>query len=284
MTAAAEPVSTPRETVQPPAQTVTPETEPAPTAEPPETQEKEAPWEEETELPEMEMSLPQVEIRRTGRAGESKELTEEPLQREILPKYKALYEKNSDMIGWLTIPDTGIDYPVMQTPQENTYYLHRGFDRKENNNGSLILEALADIQTPSPNLIIYGHNMRSGAMFAHLSRFAYKDFWPTHKTLRFDSLWEEREYVVVACLRTVEAQNNRPGFNYYVDFADEEDFGKWLSFIRGARYYDPCVAFDVTDHYLSLSTCSYHEEEGRLLVICRQLREGETDARLEMVK
>ena len=281
---AREPVSTPRETVQPPARTVPPTAEPAPeepqeetqpTAQ--ETQTAEVPPEEED--PQQEMPLPQVARHRLKVSGEPEE---EP--KEILPQYKALYEKNNDMIGWLTIPDTGIDYPVMQTPQENTYYLHRGFDRKENNNGSLILEALADINEPSPNLIIYGHNMRSGAMFAHLSRFAYPDFWPAHKTLRFDSLWETREYVVVACLRSVQRDDNKGVFGYFVDFADEEDFSRWLSFIRSMRYYDPGVDFGVEDNYLTLSTCSYHEEDGRLLVICRQLREGETASRLEMVK
>ena len=133
-------------------------------------------------------------------------------------------------------------------------------------------------------LIVYGHNMRSGAMFAHLSRFAYPDFWPAHKTLRFDSLWETREYVVVACLRSVQRDDNKGVFGYFVDFADEEDFSRWLSFIRSMRYYDPGVDFGVEDNYLTLSTCSYHEEDGRLLVICRQLREGETASRLEMVK
>ena len=98
----------------------------------------------------------------------------------MMSEYKILYEENDDLIGWLKIENTVIDYPVMQTPEDENYYLYRGFDKKDNQNGSLIMDTdsvvgVGNLEnqysggiSPSTNLIIHGHTMKSGQMFGNL--------------------------------------------------------------------------------------------------------------------
>ena len=87
---------------------------------------------------------------------------------EILKKYKKVYEKNNDLVGWIKIKNTNIDYPVMQTKKDSEYYLHRYFEKKSDVNGRPFLDAKCDIDELKGNLMVYGHHMKSGLMFAHL--------------------------------------------------------------------------------------------------------------------
>lgn len=131
---------------------------------------------------------------------------------DILPKYKELYEINSDLIGWLTIDGTVIDYPVMQTMEDECYYLQLDFYGEPNQNGCLILDTDSTSGTgtkvcdykngtaPSTNLIIHGHTMKSGEMFGNLKLYADEEYGREHN-ICYDSLYEEREYELIAVLR-----------------------------------------------------------------------------------
>ena len=203
-------------------------------------------------------------------------LSEDEIEARLLPSLRPLYERNHDLIGWLTIPGAEVDHPVMQTPEENGYYLYRSFDGADNKNGTLFLDATCDVFTPSRNLIIYGHNMRSGLMFGHLTDYLDPDYWREHRLIRFDSLIRERTYVVVACVQSTAGPVGQNGnFRYTAAFEDEADLNSWLDTIRRRRRYDTGIDFGTEDRYLTLSTCAYHAENGRLLVIARELRPGE---------
>ena len=208
--------------------------------------------------------------------GEPEPLTRAEIEARILPEYKTIYLRNGDFIGWLTIPGLEVDHPVVQTVWDNSYYLYRDFNGDDNKNGTLILEAGCDPFLPSRNMIIYGHKMSSGAMFGTLDKYEKLSWWREHPLVQFDTLIARRQYVVIGCLRAVQLANNGPGsFHYVTDFADDAELEDWLNRIRRARYYDPGVDFGTDDMYLTLSTCSYHEDNGRLLVIARALREDE---------
>ncbi|MBQ9563163.1 MAG: sortase [Oscillospiraceae bacterium] len=210
-------------------------------------------------------------------------LTEDELEQSILPQLRPVYEMNHDLIGWLTIPGTDVDHPVVQTPQDNEYYLYRDFEGKDNKNGTLILDGNCDPWTPGRNLIIYGHNMRSGLMFGQLDQYLFKDYCREHRLIRFDTLNRERTYVVIAAVQSTQIQGGGFGsFRYTAEFEDEEDLGSWLDYIRRRRRFDTDVAFDTSDRYLTLSTCAYHDENGRLLIIARELRPDEDPEHPEM--
>lgn len=205
---------------------------------------------------------------------------------QIMTKYQSLYETNSDMIGWLYIKDTVIDYPVMQTPEDENYYLTRDFYHNENSNGTLIMDTdsvvgvgIADNeysngQRPSTNLIIHGHTMRNGDMFGSLDMYADEEYGRTHNIICFDSLYEEREYELIAVFYSQVYNKSDDVFKYYKFFqADtQEEFDDWYNNIKALSLYDTGVEAELGDEFITLSCCAYHVEDGRFVVVGRRVK------------
>lgn len=116
----------------------------------------------------------------------------------ILPELTELYQQNNDLVGWICVEDTNINYPVMQTVDNPNYYLKRGFDREYSSYGCPYVQEDCDVLKPSDNLVIYGHHMNNGSMFADLEKFKDKDFWQEHKTITFSTLTDRNEYEILA--------------------------------------------------------------------------------------
>lgn len=109
----------------------------------------------------------------------------------ILPELTELYRQNNDLVGWICVEDTNINYPVMQTVDNPNYYLKRGFDKEYSSYGCPYVQEDCDVLKPSDNLVIYGHHMNNGSMFADLVKFKDEDFWQEHKTIVFNTLTEK---------------------------------------------------------------------------------------------
>lgn len=205
---------------------------------------------------------------------------------EILEQYKDLYQINPDLTGWLTIDGTVIDYPVMQTMEDESYYLSYDFYGKQNKNGCLILDTdsaagtgtkehdYADGTAPTTNLIVHGHNMKSGEMFGSLKSYADAAYGMEHKIIRFDSLYEEREYELIAVFYSQVYYESDNVFKYYKFFqADtQEEFDDWYENIRELSLYDTGVTAQFGDEFITLSTCSYHVEDGRFVVVGKRIK------------
>lgn len=203
----------------------------------------------------------------------------------ILPKYKELYELNSDLIGWLSIDGTSIDYPVMQTMEDECYYLRFDFYGEPNQNGCLILDTDSSAGTgtkvcdyangtaPSTNLIIHGHTMKSGEMFGNLKLYADEEYGMEHNIIRFDSLYEEREYELIAVFYSQVFYESDDVFKYYKFFqADtQEEFNEWYENIKAMSLYDTGVTAKLGDEFITLSCCSYHVEDGRFVVVGKRV-------------
>ena len=118
----------------------------------------------------------------------------------VIGKYADLYLANSDIIGWVTVDDTHIDYPVMQTQDDPEFYLHRGFDKEYAASGVPFMDAASDIFVPTSNFLIYGHNMKNGTMFHDLLEYDSKDFFEEHPTFKFDTIYKggQGTYQVIA--------------------------------------------------------------------------------------
>ncbi len=192
----------------------------------------------------------------------------------ILPEYKPMYEENPDLIGWLKIPGTVIDYPVLQREDE-AYYLTRDFYGRDNKNGQLILDAQCDPYTPSANLVISGHNMKSGKMFGALMNYASRSFGKTHSTIEFDTLFEKGQYKLVAAFYAWDYEKYKDGFQYNADFRYRIEMIKYLEELGQVKLYDTGVDVEFGDTIITLSTCSYQTDEGRFVVVARRIREGE---------
>jgi len=197
----------------------------------------------------------------------------EPIEEHgILPEYADLYEKNDDLVGWIRIPGTKINYPVMQTKDDMEYYLHRDFDGDEDVNGLPFLDARCDVNKPSTNLLIYGHSMSSGAMFAGLMDYKNYEFYQEHKTIYFDTMHERGEYEVVAVFQSRVAYVDEVAFRYYnfIQADTQTEFDSFISAVTQLSYYDTGIEASYGDCLLTLSTCDREITDGRLVVLARK--------------
>lgn len=190
----------------------------------------------------------------------------------IMKGYRKLYQKNDDLIGWVTVKNTKIDYPVMQTKKDSEYYLHRNFKKKEDVNGLPFLDAKCDVEDPNSNLMVYGHHMKSGLMFAHLEDFEAKDFYQKHKTIQFDTLYEKREYEVVAVFRSKIYKENQDVFKYYSYGGplSERQFDTYVKNCKKLSIHKTGLTPKYGEQLLTLVTCAYHEENGRFVVVAKR--------------
>ena len=213
-------------------------------------------------------------------------VTKEPVKNEILPKFQTLYKGNNDFIGWLTIADTKIDYPVMQLIEDENYYMSHDYEKNENINGSLVLDSdsVAGVGTkefdyengkrPSTNLIIHGHTMKSGEMFGNLSDYENEDYMKAHKIIKFSSLYEEREYEVISVFRSQVYNKSDNVFKFYKFFEAEtqEEFDYWYSNIKEMSVFDTGVTAEFGDEFITLTCCAYHVEDGRFVVVAKRVK------------
>lgn len=185
-------------------------------------------------------------------------------------KYAAVYEQNSDFVGWITIDGTNINYPVMQAIGNPNFYLKHGFDKKYSNYGVPYVQENCTLGV-SDNVIIYGHHMNDGSMFADLCKYESEDFYREHKTIRFDTLSGFGEYEIVAVFKTV--AYSQSGFQYYrfVDAEDKADFDEFLAGCNALRLYDTGVSVSYGDKLITLSTCEYSRTNGRMVVVARKI-------------
>lgn len=191
----------------------------------------------------------------------------------LLPEREELYQQNPDMVGWIQIEGTGIDYPVMRTPADPNYYLKHDFEKHYKDYGCPFMQADCDAQAPSDNLIIYGHNMKDGSMFADLAKYRSKDFWQTHKTVRFDTASGSCAYEIFAVIHTTVQADAADAFPFYrfVNAASPEEFADYVSACKARALYDTGISAEYGDKLLTLSTCDNITDNGRWLVIAKRI-------------
>lgn len=195
----------------------------------------------------------------------SADQTEAP--REILPQYQELYEKNPDFWGWVTLPETILDYPVMHTPQEPEKYLYADFDGAYSYPGTPFLDAQCNYE--SDNLLIYGHNMNSGSMFRALLKYDGCLYWKDHPSFILNTLYEEREYQVLAAFydRVYYSRENVFKFYEFIEAADQREFDEAVAQIKDKALYDTGVTAQYGDQLAMLVTCSSHTDNGRFVLV-----------------
>ena len=188
----------------------------------------------------------------------------------VQEKFADLYTANNDFIGWLTIPGTEVDYPVMHTPSDEEYYLKRDFNKEKSSSGTLFLAAKCDALLPSDNVVIYGHNMKAGTMFHDLLKYETEDYYKEHKTFRFDTLLGNYEYEVIAAFRT-EIKRDDNTFKYYdfINAKDKDEFDEYVSKVKSKTPYTIDETAEYGDKLVTLSTCAYHANEGRYVVVAK---------------
>ncbi len=189
----------------------------------------------------------------------------------MLDYMEKLYNQNSDIVGYIHIEGTNIDGPVLYKAEDD-YYLSHGFDKQNHIEGSFFVDKYNSIEPRDDNLIIHGHNMNNGSMFHDLVKYKDKNFYLNHQTIRFDSLYETAEYEIVAAFVSQVYNKNDNVFKYYKEynFENEEEFLNFWSNIKQLSIYDTGVDAKYEDEFITLSTCEYSKEDGRMVVIARK--------------
>lgn len=204
---------------------------------------------------------------------------EDTIETTAIPNpYAESFLANEDMAGWLVIPGTTIDYPIMWTPDDENYYLYRDFDKKDNVNGSLILDTDSSLNPLTTNLIIHGHNMKSGAMFGNLTDYENEDYYKEHKQIILYTEECQRNYEVIAVFRSQVYKKSDNVFKFYKFFeaTTEEEFNDFYNNIKELSLYYTGVNAEFGDHFITLSTCVYHVTNGRFVVVAKEVEPGDT--------
>lgn len=171
--------------------------------------------------------------------------------------------KNKDCVGWLKVANTDIDYPVMLTKDEPEYYLRRNFNKSYSYMGTPFMDANCNIGI-SKNLIIYGHNMKNGKMFASLMKFKNKEYFDEHQSVEFITPNEKAIYHII-CVAKVKADDSWYSF---IDDLGEDDYNEKIKELYSKSLYRSNYEFGYNDEFLTLSTCEYSQNDGRLILIC----------------
>lgn len=193
---------------------------------------------------------------------------------EILPYFEEL-AGNPDFAGWIKIDGTKLDYPVMYTPEDGEKYLRRNFDGKYSVGGVPFIDKHCSLEPRSDNLIVYGHNMKNGTMFHCLMEYAQRDYWQEHPVIHVSSLYEEKEYEVIAAFYDRVYLKTDTCFKFYqfIDAENEDHFNEAITYFKSHALYDTGIAAQYGDNLITLVTCSYHVDNGRFVVVAREKAE-----------
>ncbi len=206
---------------------------------------------------------------------EKANITEEKTERML--QLEELQKENSDIIGYLEIQGTNISYPVLQTT-DNDFYMKKNYKKEYSKDGSIFLDKDYNWEIPSSNLLIYGHNNKNGQMFCDLLNYKDESYYEEHPTIKFTTNKEEAEYEIIAVfLSRVYYKKEKNVFRYYyfINAENEEEYNSFVENCKKESLYDTGKTAKYGDQLITLSTCSYHVEDGRFAVVGRKIKNGE---------
>ena len=196
---------------------------------------------------------------------------------QISSRFKKLQDTNKDIIGWLNIPGT-LDEAVVQ--RNNTYYLKRDYKGYHNSNGALFLDENCNLKTRPYTFLIYGHNMKTGAMFGCLHKYDSLTYYKNNPWITFDTVYEAGRYIVFSA----GSMSTEKGRKNYLDFSllNSNTISyreKGLEALQKLSVFSGYIDVRPDDQLLLLVTCSGDETERRF-VAARRVREGEDENNL----
>ena len=205
-----------------------------------------------------------------------------------VPDYAALYAKNSDFVGWISVPNTSINYPVLQC-DNNDFYLEYNFEKNKDARGAIFMDSRNDAVNLDSNTIIYGHNCYNTTMFSELTKYESIDFYKTTPVFEFNTMEKKHKWKIYGVFITTAKAEEDNGyvFNYIYPYMDGENFEGFIEEIDKRRLYVTDVDINDDDKMLILSTCvrtldTYkngirtYKADARLVVVARAVRDGES--------
>ncbi len=196
----------------------------------------------------------------------------EDIHEQKINKLKELHKSYENVVAWLEIEGTDINYPVVETT-DNDYYLNHNYKNEKSSAGAIYFDKDVKINE-SDNLQIYGHRNKYGLMFEPLIKYAKKDFYEEHKTINLTTLEEDATYEILAIFYSrVYYSNETNVFRYYyfVNAESEEAYNDFVSNAKKASKFDTGVDAKYGDKLITLSTCEYSRENGRFVVVAKKI-------------
>lgn len=190
---------------------------------------------------------------------------------DMIREYQLMYTLNNDMVGWIEVPGTAINYPVVQSPYQTNFYLRRNFYKEKATCGAIYVRETCDVSEPSDNVTIYGHNMANGTMFGPLHKYKEKSFWEENKLVYFDTLYEYHTYEIFAVFRTTAAAGEGFSYHMFENAANENEFNEYVTKCKNLSFYDTGITPEYGQKLITLSTCDRAVEDGRLVVVARRI-------------
>ncbi len=236
----------------------------------------------------LSQNAPEEEVASVAETTEATEIPTETqyvlkdfgMEKSLTGLAETLLRENADTVGWITIPDTKVDAPVVQA-EDNDYYLDTGFDHKPNRAGAVFMDYRnvfgSDLSAQSDNLVIYGHNMANNTMFGSLRKYRQDlEYYKTHRFVELSSNYENFTYVIFGLVITSGSAGAEWRYWDMEEFADKKAFDDYVSTVRSKNMTDIDVDVQYGDQLLTLSTCYSDADDSRFLVIARKMRDGET--------
>lgn len=195
---------------------------------------------------------------------------------EVLEEYKSIYNQHKKLIGWLKFDDKDIggEYgmPVMQTG-DNEFFLSHDIELNSDRNGTIFMDTNCDVLKPSTNFILYGHHMKSGAMFGNLDRYAKEEYWKKYPYVEFDTIYEKGTYQIMYVFRSRVYSEEEIVFKYYqfTEALSDREFDSYMEEMAEMSLYQTGVSAEFGDQILTLSTCDYQETNGRFVVVAKRV-------------
>lgn len=255
-------------------------TDSMPEQEPSTEEESAAESTEESIVPSQEPESSQPESIEPSQEPESTEPSQEvpgdkPEEGVLLAQnpYLSKFQENPDMIAWIKIEGFTVDYPVMWTPEDETFYINKNFKKQKDSNGCLILDKDSSVDPMTTNLIIHGHNMKSGAMFGYLGYYKTASYRKKHPYIDLYTRDQHYRYEIMAIFNSQIYKKDEDIFKFYEFFqADtKEEFDDFYNNVMELALYDSGVTAEYGDKFITLSTCTYQVKNGRLVLVAKQI-------------
>lgn len=192
---------------------------------------------------------------------------------ELKAAVKNLEEENQEVVGWIQIPETIVDYPLLQS-KDNDYYLRRNYKKEYSKYGSIFMNYKSDLNDKSSNGIIYGHNMSDGQMFATLNEYSEKTFYDEHDFLYIATVDEVYKYEIFSVFNSKVYEEKETGvFRYYnyIDFNDEKVFNEYIDNVKKEQLYDTGREPIYGQQLITLSTCRPGANNNRIVVVAQMV-------------
>lgn len=196
------------------------------------------------------------------------------------PKFADLYVRNPDMVGWLSIENTNINFPIVQGKTNNDY-LHKSFDGKNTKYGNPFMDARNNPKQLDLNTVLHGHHMRTGKqVFTDLTKYRTVDGFKKSPVIKFSTLYGDYSWKVYAVMITNANPKDDDGYmlNYlFTNLNTEQNYKDYIKELDRRKLYTTGVDIKPTDRILTLSTCEYDWDDARLVVVARMVRKGESE-------